>query len=349
MATPPKAVTMSSPAPALPATTALADNALASFLKAYWDPDRRYFTTYSDRQRHPEHAFGPADALYSDFWWEAQLWDLVMDAHERTGGHEELVHAVYDGFATAYPTFLNDYNDDVGWWAQGSARAYELTGQVRYLERARELLDSIWEQRDPTGGIWWRRSVRDQRNVATNGPAAITAVKIYAATGDTQYLDRAQTLYSWIKSNLQWRGQVYDRLEHGVLVKTNHTYNAGNYIGAATALYGVTRDGSYLSDALSAADWVASQPYADGVLPYEGVGDGAGFKPILVRHLHRLAVELGQPQYLPFLRHNADAAWRNRRTSDGLIGPDWNSPAPSGPLQSLTAGAGAALLQIVAL
>jgi hypothetical protein len=60
-------------------------------------------------------------------------------------------------------------------------------------------------------------------------------------------------------------------------------------------------------------------------------------------------VELGQPQYLPFLRHNAEHAWRNRRTSDGLIGPDWNSPAPSAPLQSLTAGAGAALLQIVAL
>lgn len=120
-------------------------------------------------------------------------------------------------------------------------------------------------------------------------------------------------------------------------------------IGAARALYGATRDGSYLSDALSAADRVASQPYADGVLPYEGVGDGAGFKPILVRQLHQLAVELGQPQYLLFLRHNAERAWSNRRTSDGLIGPDWNSPAPAGPLQSLTAAAGAALLQIVAL
>jgi hypothetical protein len=32
-----------------------------------------------------------------------------------------------------------------------------------------------------------------------------------------------------------------------------------------------------------------------------------------------------------------------------LIGPDWNAPAPETALQSLTAGAGAALLQIVAL
>jgi hypothetical protein len=57
----------------------------------------------------------------------------------------------------------------------------------------------------------------------------------------------------------------------------------------------------------------------------------------------------GQPQYQPFLKHNAEQAWRNRRAGDGLIGPDWNAPAPETALQSLTAGAGAALLQIVAL
>ncbi|GAA1571630.1 glycoside hydrolase family 76 protein [Kribbella sancticallisti] len=326
-----------------------ADQVLASFLESFWDPAARYFTTYSDRRIHPEHAIGPRDGLYTDFWWEAQLWDLVMDAHERTGLYEELIHDIYDGFAGFYPDFLIDYNDDMGWWAQGSARAYELTGQDRYLDRARSILDSIWAHRDATynGGIWWRRSVRDQKNVATNGPAAITSVKVYAATGDTQYLDRAQTLYSWIKSNLQAGGAVYDRIEQGTSVKTLHTYNPGYYIGAATALYKATRDGSYLSDALSTADWVLGE-LPDG-LPFEGIGDGAGFKPVLVRHLHRLAVDLGQPQYLPYLRRNAARAWENRRVGDGLIGPDWSSPAPDGPLQSLTAGAGAAVLQIVAL
>jgi predicted alpha-1,6-mannanase (GH76 family) len=331
--------TMSSPA----------DSALASFLGSFWDPSRKYFTTYSDRTVHAEHAIGPADGLYTDFWWEAQLWDLVMDAYERTGSaeHAALIHSVYDGFAAFFPDFTIDYNDDMGWWAQGSARAYELTGEARYLDRARSILDSIWEHMDSTngGGIWWRRSVRDQKNVATNAPAVITAVKVYAATGDTQYLDRAQTLHSWIKSHLQAGGAVYDRLEHGALVKNLHTYNPGNYIGAATALYQVTRDGSYLSDALTCADWVVGE--LPGVLPYEGVGDGAGFKPILVRHLHRLAVSLGQPQYLAYLRENAVRAWANRRPGDGLIGPDWAAPAPSEPLQSLTAGAGAALLQIV--
>jgi predicted alpha-1,6-mannanase (GH76 family) len=150
-----------------------------------------------------------------------------------------------------------------------------------------------------------------------------------------------------MKRNLQYRGAVYDRLEHGTLVKNLHTYNPGNFIGAATALYKVTRDGSYLSEALATADWVVDA--LPGILPYEGVGDGAGFKPILVRHLHRLAVELGQPQYLPYLRHNAVQAWAHRRASDGLIGPDWGARAPLEPLQSLTAGAGAALLQIVAI
>jgi rhamnogalacturonyl hydrolase YesR len=141
-------------------------------------------------------------------------------------------------------------------------------------------------------------------------------VKVYAATGDTSYLDKAQALYSRIR-------------------KQPRRENAGIYIGAATSLYGATRDGSYLSDALSTADWVVTQPLT-------------GDRSILVRQLHRLAVELGQPQYLPFLQHHAEQAWRNRRTSDGLIGPDWSSPTPSGRLDSLAAAAGVTLLQIVA-
>ncbi|MEU0090098.1 hypothetical protein [Kribbella sp. NPDC006257] len=245
--------------PAVPLT--IADAALESFLGAYWDPAH----------------FSPA------------LWDLAMDACERDGVHERLVHAVYDG-VSAFA--------DTARWAQGCARAYELTGLTRYLDRARELLGSSW---DATG----------------NGPAAIAAVKVYAATGDTSYLDRAQALYSRIR-------------------RQPRSENAGIYIGAATALYGVTRDGSYLSDALSTADWVVTQPLT-------------GDKAVLVRQLHRLAVELGQPQYLPFLQHNADLAWRHRRTSDGLIGSDWSCRTPPGPLDSLTAAAGAALLQIVAL
>jgi len=164
------------------------------------------------------------------------------------------------------------------------------------------------------------RAVELLREQRSSESAAIAAVKVYAATGDTQYLDKAQTLYSSIKR--QPRGQV---------------------IGAATALYGVTRDGSYLSDALSTADRVITRPYVDGVLP---PGES---RVVLVRQLHRLAVELGQPQYLPFLEYNARQAWSNRRTSDGLIGPNWNSPTPAGPLPMLTAAAGAALLQIVAL
>lgn len=245
--------------PAVPLT--IADAALASFLDAYWDPEH----------------FSP------------ELWDLAMDAYERDGVHESLVHEVYDG-VTAF--------DDIASWAQGCARAYELTGLSRYLDRAAELL-------------------REQQNSES---CAIAAAKVYAATGDTQYLDKAQTLYSWIKR--QPHGQV---------------------IGAAAALYGATRDGSYLSDALSTADRVITQPYVDGVLP------PTDSRTILVRQLHQLAIELGQPQYLPFLRHNAAEAWRNRRTGDGLIGPNWSSPTPPGRLPILTAAAGAALLQIVAL
>src|SRR5688500_16470165 len=69
--------------PATAATDRDADAAMDAFVEAFWDPSRNYFFTYSDRQVHEEHAHGPEDGLYTDFWWEAQLWDLVMDAYER--------------------------------------------------------------------------------------------------------------------------------------------------------------------------------------------------------------------------------------------------------------------------
>ena len=338
--------------PSTRTTSADADTAMAAFLDRFWDPAKKYFYTYSDRQIHPEHAVGPEDGLYTDFWWEAQLWDVVMDAYERTRGsaYRKLIDDVYDGFAACYPTFLNDYNDDMGWWAQGSARAYELTGSQHYLDRARTVLDSVLAYCDDTygGGIWWRRSVQDQKNVATNAPAAITATKVYVATGDVRYLDQAQALYSWVKTALQSAGPVYDRIESpsGTLVKTDYTYNPGNYLGAASALYKATGDSTYLSDAIGAADWAVANLAKGGTLPFEGTGDGGGFKPILVRHLDRLARDHGQVQYLGFLQHNAEQAWNHRRTSDDLIGPDWSVPAPAGPLQSLSAGAGASILQI---
>ena len=337
--------------PAQAFTSSNADTAMSAFVSTFWNSTTKYFYTNSDHQIHT-HAFGPESGLYTDFWWEAQLWETVMDAYQRTNSstYRQMIDDVYDGFAAYYPTFYNNFNDDQGWWALASIRAYEITGSTRYKDRAVSLFNTIYGESDSTlgGGIWWRKSPHDQKNVATNGPAIITAVKLKNATGDSTYLTKAQSLYSWMKSNLSdGAGHVYDHVDSTGVSKWDFTYNFGAFIGAAGALYGATSTSSYLTDATNAANWVTGKLTNGGTLLYEGVDDGGGFKMILARYLNRLVVDQGQTQYRVFLQNNATQAWNHRRTSDNIIGLDWSAPTNSGFIQSLTSAAGAAIMQFV--
>ncbi|MCL6442763.1 MAG: carbohydrate-binding protein [Alicyclobacillus sp.] len=337
-----------------------ADAAMNSFVNAFWDPNMKYFYTNSDHQIHSSHAFGPMGGLYSDFWWEAQLWETVMDAYQRTGSstYRSMIDDVYNGFTAQYPTWSDNYNDDLGWWALACARAYEITGESQYLTQSETLFNRIYQYQDSTygGGIWWRSDATTpgtsgaEKNVATNAPAVITAVKLYQATGNSGYLNDAESLFSWLTSTLQSGGHVYDNIQgtgDGTVEKWDFSYNFGTYIGAADALYSVTNNAAYLNAAISAANWVTTYLTNGGTLRYEGVDDAGGFKMILCRYLNELVTKYGQSQYLAFLRANANEAWTHRRTSDGLIGPDWSSPAPSTYIQSFTSASGADILQVV--
>ncbi|MEK3983190.1 glycoside hydrolase family 76 protein [Paenibacillus sp. FSL K6-3166] len=189
-------------------TAANADTAMNSFVNTFYDASAKYFYTNSDHLIHSEHASGPNGGLYTDFWWEAQLWETVMDAYERTGSstYRTMIDDIYTGFNTKYPDMmLNDFNDDLGWWALACMRAYEITGTAEYRNRASFLFDQIWSDWDSTygGGIWWKRDgTSPQKNMATNAPMIMTAIKLKTATGNADYLSKAQTMYTWIKSRL---------------------------------------------------------------------------------------------------------------------------------------------------
>jgi predicted alpha-1,6-mannanase (GH76 family) len=347
------ALALGGAAPARAATDGDADAAMDAFVDVFWDPERSYFFTNSDHQVHQEHAHGPEGGLYTDFWWEAQLWETVMDAYERTGDatYRAMLGDVYDRFVAYYPTFDNDFNDDQGWWAKACVRAYEITGTPRYLQCAEDLFATIWAEHDNTygGGIWWRKQVHDQKNVATNATAAWTAARLYAATADPAYLSRAESLFAWVDTHLHEDGHVYDHLEGdpATLVKWDFTYNFGTYIGAATALNAVTGDATYLDRAIAAGDWSTEYLTNGGTFVSEGIDDGGGFKTILIRSLMTLVDDHGQEQYLPTLRANVTQAWSHRRAGDNLVGPNWSAPTGAGYLQSLTAAAAVSALQVV--
>lgn len=340
--------------PASASTSSNADAAVQAVISQFWDPSVNYFYTNSDHAVHTAHAYGPDSGLYSDFWWEAQMWEMVMDAYQRTGNstYRTMIDQIYSGFTAFYPSVTSDFNDDMGWWAVASTRAFQITGETVYKTEAQNLFATIWSHEDTTygGGIWWQNSVHNQKNVATNAPAAITAARLYQITGNTTYLTEAQTLFSWLQTNLQSGGEVYDHIDGtgaGTVTKWDFSYNLGTYIGAASALYEATGTTSYLSAAQSVANWATTYFTNGGTFPNEGVDDAGGFKAILVRYLAELVNTDSQSQYLPLLQENISQVWNHPRSTDSLVGPDWSAPTGSGYIQSLTAAAAASALQVV--
>ncbi len=339
-------------------TSDQADEAFDSYVDVFWDDDVNYFFTNSDHEIDPDHAHGPEGGLYTDYWWEAQLWEMVMDNYERTGSSEsrELIDDVYDGFEAAYPDFSdNDWNDDIGWWALGSVRAYELTGEAEYLDASRTMFDHIAQYEDSTygGGIWWKNvdvgdGTKNEKNVATNATAVNIAMRLYDATGDETYLATAKRLYAWLDSNFNVDGRLVDNVSgEGEYSDANWTYNQGTFAGAALQLYLHSGDSAYLDDATTAIDWAVENLTSSGTFLHEGKGDGGGFKAILTRNIRDLIDEAGQTQYEQVLTDNATQA-ANHLNADGIGGYDWAAPAPdlgSTAIQSLGAGANVAVMQ----
>jgi hypothetical protein len=102
-----------------------------------------------------------------------------------------------------------------------------------------------------------------------------------------------------------------------------------------------------LADAHTAAAYVIDKMTLSYSLMYEGENDSPGFKMVFVRNLNQLRLATGNASYLNFLQQNATQAFNHRRASDGIIDSDWTAPARSGYIQSIAAGAGASILQLV--
>ncbi len=328
-----------------PLQPANAARAWQDFTRVYWDANRQYFFAYSDRQSRG--GVGPKSGTYADFWWEAQLWDLTMDAVEQGYANKIMIDDVYNGFVKEYPDWYNDFNDDLGWWALAATRAYKITGQPRYLEQAKKLFDDIWTYWDEIygGGVWWTRRGERQKNVATNAPLVAIAVRLYQVTNDKKYLEAAEKTWVWLETKLFKFPRVFDNIVGtGEVRMWDFTYNFGNAVVAALALYDLKKDEQYLEKAKLAADWVLTNLTNSQVLLNEGDGDGGGFKGVFVRRLHDLAVTTQEPKYWQALQNNAISVW-NARRSDGLTGQDWLAPTPEGrPLQVLAVASAMAAL-----
>jgi len=344
-----------SPGAGLPATSpSAAAAAIDSFDSAFYrrfKPGRTYFAT--------DTAGG-----YADFWKQSEMIEVVEDAYDGTHDpvYEQMIVELETQFRWYYgKTWTNRvWNDDITWAVIAALRAYEITGDVQYLDLARSNFDAMYARAWTSefgGGMWWT-TAKTQKDVTTTAPATIAACMLFKDTHDPAYLAKAKTMYAWVRANLYnaGTGAVYDHVSHKpngkgkVVWTTPFTYNQGTFIGSANLLFQLTGDKAYYDDALRTMRYARADLTHHGILQSESSGgnqNGGGFKGIFVRYAVRFARENHLTEFEPWFALNATTAWRHRN-AHGLMGQDWAHRTRNRRLlYSWDCSAGVVLLEVV--
>src|SRR5690606_10107028 len=160
------------------------------------------------------------------------------------------------------------YFDDNIWIGLDMADMYELTGDSRYLDRAKMVWSFVKTGANDLvgGGVFWKEDHDvKSKNTCSTAPAAVLALKLYRITNDMAYLNQAKVWYEWLKSTLQdpqdklyWdsaRLQDPSNPSSNIIIdKPKYTYNAGQPMEAAILLYQITAESRYLQVAKEIAE-----------------------------------------------------------------------------------------------
>jgi len=338
------AILAAAPSKASAFTSSDADAAMTAFNNKFYNTSSKWF--YDNTNRNSD----------EDWWVEAHMWNLVMDAYERTNSQTYLtqMHDMYDSLVarSGHDWTWNTWNDDIMWWSLAATRAYQLTGRQVYLDDAKANIDWILDtQLDNTmgGGVWEHNDNHYDKNSCINFPTVIASVNLSNILNDSWYYDRAVEIYNWAKANLtDGNGKVYDaKLTNGTTDMGSSHYNQGTFIGAAMALYKKTNNSTYLDDAVKVANWTrANLVNGNGILYFETHKDLQGGKLIFLEYLNKLINDGGRTEFKQWMINNVQTAWNNRN-NENLTGGDWTS-VPSGTFDAWPAASAVAGLNLLA-
>ena len=276
-------------------------------------------------------------------WWNAaHCLEAIENAivANNGGAYLDVLQKTFD--RNSGKNFLNEFYDDEGWWALAWIRAYDLTGEARYLGMAKTIFTDMqggWDDHC-AGGVWWKKD-RRYKNAIANELFLLVAVRLHqrsaGTTDSTPYLDWALKEWHWFQHSgmINAHHLVNDGLNRACENngRTTWTYNQGVLIGGLTELYRVTGDTNHLHEAITIADaTIANLIDANGILsePAErehgGGRDVPQFKGIFIRYLAQLYDETRQPKYFDFLFRNARSVWFNNRDASNHFGLHWSGP-----------------------
>lgn len=327
-------------------TSADADEAFSSFNKHLFDPERKLY--YRDTGK---------PAAVGAIWTQAIYWDMAMNAYKRTKSpeHLKLIEDIYEGCGRHYANY-DWYNnpdvwfiyDDIMWWVISMARAYEVTGDQKYLDHSKSGFQRVWYgapgidtgSYDPVkGGMYWDwHEGRTGKMACINYPTVIAAMTLYNITKDADYLNKAKEIYQWSYDNLfdNRNGRVADSRHGSNTPDWNlQVYNQATCIGAGVMLYKATGEQKYLDDAVMTADYTQNTMSAPlMILPFKTGEEQGVYNAILAQYMIRLIEDGNKPEYLPWLRRSINYGWKNRDLVRGLTTKNYLVPVSSNEVVS---------------
>jgi hypothetical protein len=157
----------------------------------------------------------------------------------------------YSSYITADKS--DRFYDDNIWLVIDFVDLYNLTKKQHYLDLALDIWNFVLSGRDTVlgDGIYWCEQKKDTKNTCSNAPAAVAALKLHKATGDKQYFDQGENLYTWVLYSLRDKDNLYfDNVSvTGKFDRRKFTYNSGQMIEAGVLMYEATGDKKYYDEA----------------------------------------------------------------------------------------------------
>lgn len=336
--------------------SAIADSSSKALIENYWNEEEMYFNYGNDGSKLDFH-----------YWPQAHALDVLLDAYTRTGDSYYLpyINEWFEGVPVKNGgDFLNRYIDDMEWNVLAMLRAYQITGDEKFMEATEVVWEDIkahWND-NAGGGLMWEKLDEEGKNACSNGPAAIFAARLFREKKNFDDLEWAKKIYHWERDYLfdEETGAIWDNVretDEGLKINKDwiFTYNQGTFIGAAVELFTLTGDSAYFRDAVKATDYTLEHltVAGDDLLKSEGDHDGGLFKGIFIRYFTQLikhhALDRERKEtYTQFLFHNASALWNEGADRETMLySPYWKTK-PEGTVDLTVILSGAMLLESAA-
>jgi predicted alpha-1,6-mannanase (GH76 family) len=205
--------------------------------------------------------YEPEQGLYVDSmqrWWQsATALEFIIDnmmLTDSTTGHD----AIETTFVNAQDEtkgFINDYYDDEGRWAITWIKAFDFTGDEKYLNMAKSIFHDLtlgWDDHTYQGGLWWKKP-HEYKAAIQNELFLVVAARLHQrSSGDDarKYLEWAQKEWDWFNNSgmINTSRLVNNGLDDSCENDggTTCTYNQGVILGGLVELYRITKEGRFL-------------------------------------------------------------------------------------------------------